>query len=248
MILFGGDPHGKFDPIIEHSLRLRPTAVVLLGDQEAACPLDEELADLVDAGIAIYFISGNHDRDRIELWTNLHGGPAAEWCIDSKIVTLADGTRIAGLGGCFMGRIWYPSTNPKPIYETRTDFMRSTGPRSAIGAKWRAPYEQTAGLPLYYRHAIWPEDYKRLAKLRADILVCHEAPSCFSPGGFAALDELAQAMRVSLIVHGHHHTDYLDTLPNGIRVIGVGLAGVRDETGTIHERGRVSLGRRMKND
>ncbi|NDP63072.1 MAG: hypothetical protein GZ092_10600 [Polaromonas sp.] len=45
-----------------------------------------------------------------------------------------------------------------------------------------------------------------LSKLRADILVTHEAPSCH-PHGFAALDALARSLRVVRSFHGHHHDD-----------------------------------------
>ena len=41
-------------------------------------------------------------------------------------------------------------------------------------------------------------------KLRADVLVCHETPSCHR-NGFGAIDDLARDMRVQMVVHGHHH-------------------------------------------
>ncbi len=79
--------------------------------------------------------------------------------------------------------------------------------------------------------------------LRADVLVCHEAPSCHRYG-FGALDDLAAAMRVSLVVHGHHHTDHDGAIAGGkIRVMGVGLAGVRAFDGTIIRKGQRSTGR-----
>ncbi|KAF0225737.1 MAG: hypothetical protein FD176_184 [Rhodospirillaceae bacterium] len=80
--------------------------------------------------------------------------------------------------------------------------------------------------------SIWPEDYERLAQQQADILVTHEAPSNH-PHGFIEIDQLAEAMGAKLIVHGHHHRDYQTALPSGIRVIGVGLAGVATEDGKI---------------
>lgn len=43
---------------------------------------------------------------------------------------------------------------------------------------------------------------------KADILVCHEAPSCH-PYGYSEIDELAQTMGTKMVVHGHHH-DSLD--------------------------------------
>ena len=38
-------------------------------------------------------------------------------------------------------------------------------------------------------------------------------------------------MNVRLIVHGHHHETYAAALPDGIRVLGVGLAEVVDLDG-----------------
>ena len=71
--------------------------------------------------------------------------------------------------------------------------------------------------------AIWPEDYEYLATQRADVLVTHEAPRSH-PAGNAALDALARAMGVKLIVHGHHHTPYRAVAPDGLRAMGVGAA------------------------
>jgi hypothetical protein len=53
--------------------------------------------------------------------------------------------------------------------------------------------------------------------------VSHEAPSSH-PHGFAVIDSLAESCGAWLIVHGHHHHSYEATLPNGIRVRGLGLA------------------------
>ena len=77
-------------------------------------------------------------------------------------------------------------------------------------------------LPIKARAAIWWEDYERLYGQQADILVLHEAPGSHLYG-FAVLDELAEAMGVKLIVHGHHHENY-DATIGTIRVRGVGKA------------------------
>ena len=60
---------------------------------------------------------------------------------------------------------------------------------------------------------------------RADILVAHEAPSTHQHG-FAALVDLARALRVRLVVHGHHHTSLAGVTADGIAVIGLGKAEV----------------------
>jgi hypothetical protein len=70
--------------------------------------------------------------------------------------------------------------------------------------------------------------YNRLADLRADVLICHEAPSCH-PNGFEEIDLLAQSMKAKSVWHGHHH-DRLDYSPHfqrlGFQAYGVGLRGI----------------------
>ena len=106
------------------------------------------------------------------------------------------------------------------MFRERAHFRATCGK----GNLWRG------GLPLRRRGAIWHEDYARLAGERADVLVTHEAPSSHRHG-FAEIAALASAMGAGLIVHGHLHEDYTATLPGGIRVIGVGLAGVASDAG-----------------
>lgn len=60
-----------------------------------------------------------------------------------------------------------------------------------------------------------------MAKMRADVLVCHEAPTSH-PHGFGGMDDLAKAMGVRLIVHGHHHHGYIGASRDGIEVRGLG--------------------------
>ncbi len=60
----------------------------------------------------------------------------------------------------------------------------------------------------------------------------HEAPSSH-PAGSSALDALARAMGVRLIVHGHHHVNYLATAPDGLQVLGVASAWGAMADGTV---------------
>lgn len=75
---------------------------------------------------------------------------------------------------------------------------------------------------------IYPEQFEQLAKLRADVLVTHEAPG-YHPHGFAVLSDLARALCVRVALHGHHH-DALDSSSawptQGFRSYGVGLRGI----------------------
>jgi hypothetical protein len=100
-----------------------------------------------------------------------------------------------------------------------------------MGRGWRADHlaalEHSLGAM-----AIWPEDVAALSGQRADILVTHEAPSSH-PQGNAALDALGRAMGVRLIVHGHHHVNYLATAPDGLRALGVAAAWGVTDTGEV---------------
>lgn len=75
-------------------------------------------------------------------------------------------------------------------------------------------------------NAIWFHEFENMKKkIRADILVCHEAPSSFRHG-FSVIDELASAIGAKKVFHGHHHIYYNDMLNHEIAVTGVALAGV----------------------
>ena len=93
---------------------------------------------------------------------------------------------------------------------------------TSLGRGWK-PEHIAALVHSLGSAAIWPEDYAALAAQRADILVTHEAPGSY-PTGHAALDDLARAMGVRLVIHGHYHTGYSAEAPDGLRVLGVGAA------------------------
>lgn len=221
MILFAGDPHGEFGPIIQAVREKRPEGIILLGDHDLERPLEIELGDAASL-TDVWWIPGNHDTDRERWFDNLFNSGLGARNLSGQVRTIG-GLRVAGLGGIFRGAIWHPEYNAgKPRCESREVFVQHMG----RGNRWRG------GLPLRQHSSIWWEDYERLCNERADVLVCHEAPSCH-PRGFEAIDELAQHLGARLIVHGHHHTDYSASLPNGTLVIGVGLAGVTNDQGKV---------------
>ncbi len=84
---------------------------------------------------------------------NLHG----------RVLDVA-GVRIGGLGGVFRERVWMPPS--EPVHASAGEFLRVAG----TGNKWRG------GLPLRHRTTIFADAYYGLAKIRADVLVTHEAP------------------------------------------------------------------------
>lgn len=197
---FLGDVHGEFKHIAEAVLaeEVKPKWLVLLGDididhisfGEVIEPLRRNFPET-----RVAFIHGNHDADSVESWECLHNcGDAVG--LHGKVTEL-NGIKVAGLGGNFMARIWAPPS--KPSFESKDKAM-DRGPY-----QWRDGQRPNPSL----HGAIYPDDFKRLAKLRADILITHEAPSCH-PYGWEALNELARSMRVVRSFHGHMHDDRSD--------------------------------------
>lgn len=210
-LLFAGDPHRNFAPILRACAASPTGTLILLGDCECDMPLPELLSPAIAAGWVVYWILGNRDTDTMGSFDNLvRAYPEGD--IGDRVVEAA-GLRIAGLSGVFKPRVWHPIECEPPQFRTRGGFLAAL-PQSE---HWRG------GLPLWHRDTIFPEDFDRLHAHRFDILVTHEAPSSH-PYGFTDIDALAQYCGAQLIVHGHHHQSYEAILPNGIRVRGLGLA------------------------
>jgi Icc-related predicted phosphoesterase len=215
-IVIAGDPHGNFPPILRACAAQEPGTLILIGDCELRMPLRSVLAPLLAVGWRVHWIIGNRDTDTEAMFDNLVDD--AEGDIGGKVIELA-GLRIAGLGGVFKPRVWYPRADtPGDVieparFETRAAFLASLHARE----HWRG------GLPLWHRDTIFPEDFAALARHRFDVLITHEAPSSHRHGS-AAIDRLAETCGVKLIVHGHHHEPYTAMLTNGIAVRGLGVA------------------------
>lgn len=232
-LLFCGDPHGEFRHIVRIASECRPLAVILLGDLQPLRPLHEELAAIVDP---VWFIHGNHDTDSEQDFAHVFDGDLAARNLHGRVVTLADGTRIAGLGGVFRESVWHPPMEAH--FETREDHARAT-PRHD---RWRD------GPPRRHWSSIYPAEVDALGAVEADILVTHEAPSCH-PHGFALIDDLARAMRVKTVFHGHHHDrlDYATQWPRlGFKAFGVGLCGISDRDGEVVRPGELDRVRRVR--
>ncbi|MGJ3701166.1 metallophosphoesterase [Variovorax sp. AFSI2.2] len=204
-LLFVGDPHSDFAPVIAAVERLRPRAIVLLGDIQARQPVHLELQPIL-ALTEVWFIHGNHDTDSDTDYDNLWGSELVDRNLHGRIVDIA-GYRVAGLGGIFRSKIWDPR---RPIEEAAfasTDALRrSMRPEE----RWRD------GIARRHRSTIFPDDYLQLLRSPpADILVTHEAPAAH-PHGWQAIDELAETLGVQLVVHGHHHQS-IDYLAEGMQ-------------------------------
>ena len=209
-IWFCGDNHGEFAHIIAAVKRHRPSAIVLVGDVQAKNPLHIEIAEILDV-TAVYWIPGNHDTDSEQNYDNLFGSDLADRNLHGRVVNI-EGVRIAGLGGIFREKVWLPPG--EPIYNSAKDYLRVAGK----GNRWRG------GLPLRHRSTIFYDDYLRLSRLSADVLVTHEAPGAH-PQGKEALELLAITMSATKLYHGHTH-DSLPYYNQQIQLCGVGLCGI----------------------
>ena len=224
-VLFCGDPHGKFAHIIEAARLTQASAVILLGDMEAERLLEVELAPIRDH---VWWIPGNHDTDTDLAWRNLWGSALADRNLHGRVTELPDGTRIAGLGGVFRGSVWMPSES-EIRFRSRAEHTKKT------------PRQDRWGDGPHRKHwsSIYPAEFDRLAQLRADVLVTHEAPG-YHPHGFEILDTLATKLGVKVSVHGHHH-DSMDSsyrwTQQRFKSYGVGLRGIT----AIDRDGRAEL-------
>jgi hypothetical protein len=180
-----GDPHGSFRDINSQLCRLPPGVVVTLGDHDLVVPYRVAMAPAISAGHQCYFIPGNHD---LEFGYDLLWADYGARNISGHVAELG-GWRVAGLGGIFMGRVWYPRTEEdQPKFRNRQEMLRSKG---TLGEFGKNTVEQI----------IFPDDVDRLSRQRADILVTHESAPPHKHG-FQALGKLAADMRVTYHAHG----------------------------------------------
>ena len=234
-LVFVGDIHQNWAEVEAGlaALPAPPAAAILLCDIGCTQPLDQVAAPLLDRGVGVHWIHGNHDYDGgPEMWANL-AAPERNKRTAALHMRVAEigGVRVAGLGGVFLRQVWPANAAPRlhrrdqlaaHLAATRPD-LDATGV-AALGAFLAAT-------------AIWPEDVATLSSQQADVLVTHEAPSSH-PEGVAALDDLARAMGARLIVHGHHHVTTHARAADGLRVLGVGDAWGVGLDGAIVWRGR----------
>ncbi len=245
MIWLLGDVHSHFDHIEQalDAAPAMPAAVIFLGDIEAPIPFEDCIAGIFRRDVQVYWIRGNHDTDTQESWDNLQGSMHRN--IDGRVVTI-DGLKVAGLGGIFRGEVWHQGVNDgKPTYTCYAAYERAL--RNDRRIKQRLSKQDllqlqdvpsprsTADLQDTYRagkllrahSTLFPDVFERLATMKADILVTHEAASCH-PHGFKEIDVLTRRMG-AIVFHGHHHEspDYsrkFDAL--GFRAYGVGFCGI----------------------
>lgn len=210
MILFAGDCHGDFVPLIEEAGEA--LAVVLLGDQEPLTDLAVELGPSVAQ--KTWWIYGNHDSDYQSYFDN--HAPMADCNLHCRVVEI-NGVRIAGLGGVFRAKKFEIDQT------TRLHEVDLNCPQDAREA-WIKLRRGGRAYPADFT-SIFPDDIKALMALKGqvDVLATHEAPESHALG-FQFLGDLARAMGVKMLIHGHHHERYSATIAGGIRVEGLGIA------------------------
>lgn len=243
MILMFGDTHGNFGHILPAVEAEKPVAIILLGDVQAQQPLELELKHVMEL-TDVYWIPGNHDTDSRADYDNLFNSQLADRNLHGK-VTEIDGLRVAGLGGVFREKSWYPRFDAyqEPEYKSYKALIDSEMQAEKWG-RYRElnkqgqlvdglPDPSLIGMALTHKSTIFYDEWLKLYGQRADILVTHEAPSCH-PNGFVAIDVLAQSVGIKYAFHGHQH-DSLNYRSDFERLAfeahGVGFCGITDMYG-----------------
>lgn len=227
-IWFVGDVHGEFKYLARSlvAAKVQPSWIVFVGDLDIDDKPFREVLEPVrrwDSNIQIAFIHGNHDADTHEHWEMLHDcGDAVP--LHGKVVDMG-AVRVAGLGGHFVGKVWYPPAEPQ--FMDQKEALRG-GAFRFRGVERSAPK---------YLAAIYPDQVIRMESLRADILVTHEAPSCH-PHGFDVLDDLARSLGAKRSFHGHHHDDRtqayaLKREQLGFDAVALGFCAIKNGLGEV---------------
>ena len=223
-ILFFGDPHGGFAPVFEGVQKLQPTAIVLLGDLQPQRPLHLELASILSKTKCFLF-RGNHDTDSDANYENLFQSELADRNLHGR-VELIGGYSVACLGGVLRDKVWSPDMPSNRAVLDSAEKMASHARRGRHGSPGDVRTSWRGGILRKHHSSIFPNVYEQMRKMKADILVSHEAPSAHSHG-FAAIDKLAIGLGAKLVVHGHHHEsiDYLAAglIPSGLPFLAHGV-------------------------
>ena len=210
-LYFVGDVHAQWHQVLMQLSGAPPGDVVFLGDLELDRPWHEAVAPIAEFGHVSWFIHGNHDAPNGTghhwLWD------AAGASIHRRVQLTGCGLKLAGLGGVFRGRAWWPKIAPLAPSKTR---------KEVCGAR---PVEPNGLWSPSHADTIFAEDLTVFDGKTADILVTHEAPLPHQHG-FSALNALADKLRVPLIIHGHHHKSAHYTTEEGIHVRSLGIAEV----------------------
>ncbi len=222
-----GDTHGDLGHVVEHVLSAdatgqAPAAIILLGDIDAPRPLHIELHEI--RGLTeIFWIPGNHDGDDNASWNNLVASELADRNLHCRVAQVGPWW-LAGLGGVFRKKIWSPPDEPRfASYDDWRAELIARRPPQDWGISETADERR-------HKISIFPACVAGLERLRADILVTHEAPDCRDDGrGWEAIGNLARCLGAQFVFHGHHHDrpDYADHFTElGFQAYAVGFRGI----------------------
>lgn len=192
---------------------------------------DEVLAPLVSLGCRLLYLLGNHDHDNEDQYLPIMRSKALNWTrnLDGRVVEV-DGVRIAGLGGTFKQKAWWPGL--EPTYASAEEYL-ADNPRRVWNFRnpWAGAREPHAKdrMNVGDRGSIFMDDFDAMRSLRADVLVTHEPPGSdfvrsLGATSWGVITELAEDMGAKAIIHGHVHHDYEEVLENDITVFGRGLS------------------------
>jgi hypothetical protein len=237
-IWFCGDTHGSLFHIVEHVLDAHatgagPAAIILLGDIDAPRPLHIELEKIREL-TEIFWIPGNHDGDDNASWNNLVASELSNASLHCRVAQVGP-WRVSGLGGVFRKKIWCPPDEPRfASYDDWRAELIARRPPQAWGISETADERR-------HKTSIFPACVTELEKLRADVLVSHEAPECRGDGrGWQVIGDLSRALGVRFSFHGHHHDrqDYSDHFTDlGFQAYAVGYRGIT----ALDGNGKVSV-------
>lgn len=226
-IWFCGDTHGDLGHVIGHVLAAHatgqaPASIILLGDIDAPRPLHLEL-EAIRGLTDIFWIPGNHDSDDNSAWNNLVASELSDANLHCRVAQIGS-WRVAGLGGVFRKRIWSPPEEPRfANYDDWRTELIARRPQRDWGLAETAEERRN-------KTSIFPACVAGLERLRADILVTHEAPECRDDGrGWQDVGDLARALGVQYAFHGHHHDrpDYNSNFERlGFQAYAVGYRGI----------------------
>jgi len=222
-ILFYGDPHSNWAPLLYSVNELRPKSVFIFGDlidktqgPKALEDTRQVLLELLNKQIDVRIVLGNHDADTDAIFNLVFEEFGSLICHGTVLELEQQGLRVACLGGVFRGKIWDPNIQSHPPFYSQAEWLR----KNVKTAHFKG------GVARKHRTSIFPETFETLRHTHADILITHEAPSTH-PFGFKVLDDLAMDLGSKLIIHGHHHKVSKDIACGGkIAVRGLGLAEV----------------------
>jgi hypothetical protein len=230
-IWFAGDVHGRFWHVLKAlektPLGERPAAVIFLGDLDPQEPLSRIFNRFLDAGIEPWYVHGNHEADNSVTWSNTLD--CWERNLNGRVETIA-GVRVAGLGGVFREETWYPPADP--VFGSYDDYIRHLTSIQPLRLRDEVATSKRARVA---SSSIFPSVIEELSKLRADVLVTHEAPGCCRDG-FPVIDDLARSLGVGKVFSGHHHHDQhhdRHISGSGFDSFQVGLRGIRELRGAI---------------